>query len=164
MKYLVFLIAILFTAESIARSEWVRYYKVSKGEFAREHVQSPTSAFFSIDINQRIIMLQINQSMPRCPAGLVCTQALPLPIVISLPIQIVKTDSCGSLTITAEEPWNNESPVHRRIELQDFSQSQCLSQKNLDSTAIYETQHLGRSGIESLAVSSMIVKPLEFTP
>lgn len=164
MKYFVFIFAFLFAAEIFAQESQVRYYKVQKAQFAREHVQAPTSAFFFVDFQQNSVTLQINQAMPHCPRGLVCPQALPLPIMITLPILSLDKDDCGALIISAGEPLSHQSPVQRRIHLLDYSHSFCPSQMNLDSTARYETELLGRSGLESLAISSMVISPVEDAP
>jgi hypothetical protein len=169
----IFLSLALLTASTLAfaNSEGfgtgVKSFPITQAHLAPVHFdQSFESGNLNIDYDQKMVTLTLNRSM-QCPAGQICIQMMPAPLVVRLPIVSVEAGECGALKVLARKNLMTRDGVMEQISIVDDTSLICRIMLPYQGTATYTTSSLAQQSQDvNIYTSKMILgghtKDLDF--
>ena len=120
------------------------------------------SGNIKLDFLKSTVTLTLQPAMPSCPQGALCSQMMPSPIEVTLPLLSAKNDACGSAIYTAKEDMRPVEGVFREVVVKDNKANKCLTEVALPPVEItYTISGFNRlTGQSFRYINELIAEPL----
>lgn len=155
----VFAAAVSFADSSSVKENYTRIFEVTSAKYAKNHIVNPGQGNIALDYVNQSVTLTI-QKLSGCKT-LICPKNMMMPLVVTVPITSITTDSCGIHTVTAQI---DERPVDgglKQIVILDPSEITCQTFVEVLPKAKYVTKHYDRfDSKQVVSTSKMVLKDI----
>ena len=143
MKSLLIFLTLTASITIFAKEHRILEFTVKQAHFADAHVKNAGPASLVLNYEKAEVTLTVTRHFS-CPAGQMCAQMMPAPLVVQLPVVSVTSDSCGLRTVTAKQDSRPVDGMLQEIKVTDSSRMTCKTFVAVEPTAIYKTAFFDR--------------------
>jgi hypothetical protein len=142
MKALLISLAVL-TVSTLALAQdattGLKTFPVTKAELAAAHFEQEfKSGNLTINYDEMTVTMVLDRQFT-CPGDLNCTQVMPEPKTVQLPIISIEQGNCGATQIIAQKDARNRDGIFEQISVIDNTTMVCRILLPYKGTAVYTT-------------------------